>query len=412
MNKRAQPRMPAQNGLPKIRHKGAVFGAQARGKNNPADRQVWSNDMPTELIVGGDFESPGFGGGWTIVDNYGSWSGNRFEVGQHSLYHSGASSSNTVIELDGNGGSEVTVLEQTFTVDSAGQTGTLSFDAGGRNTSFANDPVAVDVVDASGATVFSQTVTPTSVGSFDTFNFDFTFPAAGDYTLRFTEQGSNNSLGTILDNISLMVCFTKGTRISTPNGDVPVEELQTGDLVFTIDGTAKPVKWIAARTLTAADLQRCPEIRPITFQKGSLGKDMPRHDLSVSPQHRILIRSKVAERVVGQRETLVPAKKLTTFDGVSVDTACQSVTYVHFALQEHDVVKAEGAFAETLYFGQQALQVLGQPAVKELQAIFPEICDFSRPPKPARGLDMTNAEMAMLQYRLTKNEKPLVEGLT
>ena len=366
--------------------------------------------MPTELIVGGDFEAPGFSGGWTVVDSYGAWGGNRFELGRNSNYHSGASSSNTVIELDGYGGGETSVLEQNFAVDVAGRTGTLSFDAGGRNVSAANDPFLVEVEDEDGNVVFSQSITPLSTGSFDTYSFDFNFPTAGDYTLRFTEQGPDDGLGAILDNISLVVCFAAGTRIATPSGDVPIEDLEKGDLVSTIDGRAKPIMWISSRTLDAVDLARYPEARPITFRKSSLGKDMPNRDLRVSPQHRMLIRSKVAERVVGARETLVAAKKLLPFDGAHIDGSCTEVTYIHFALEEHDIVSAEGALTETLYFGEQALRTLGQPAVAELKTLFPELIDMRRPPRPARDLGVSGADLAKIQIRLTKNQKHLVEA--
>jgi hypothetical protein len=365
--------------------------------------------MPTELIVGGDFEDPGYGGTFTIVNDYGSWTGTNIEIGDQSDYHSGASSTNSVAELDGNSG-QTTVLGQSFVVDAAGRDATLSFDAGGRNQSTpSDDPFLVEVVDASATVIFSQVVVPTSNGSFDTFTFNFTFPTADTYTLRFTEQGTDDGAGTVLDNVSLVVCFADGTKIATPDGDVNIEDLKVGDPVLTIDGYAKAIKWIGSRKLTLKDLTAHPESKPIVLRKNSLGTDIPQEDLYVSPQHRIFVRSKVAQRVLGALEVLVPAKKLTALDGVEVQEHCEEVTYFHFALENHDVVLAQGAYAETLYFGQEALAALGPDAVRELTYLFPDLAEAQFLQRPARAFRSRNNDIKKLCHRLMRNNKPIVE---
>ncbi len=365
--------------------------------------------MPTELILGGDFEAPGYSGSFTVVDSYGAWSGTEIEVGNQSDYHAGATATNSVVELDGYTGA-ISVVEQSFVVDAAGRDATLSFEAGGRNQfATSNDPFLVEVLDSSGTVVFSETVTPTSNGSFDTYTFNFTFPMADTYTLRFTEQGTDDTAGTILDNISLMVCFADGTEITTPEGCVKVEDLKVGDLVLTVEGEAKPIQWIGSRKLTQQDLAAHPETKPIVLRKNSLGKNMPREDLCVSPQHRILVRSKVAQRVLGTHEALVPAKKLTALEGVDVTEQCEEVTYFHFALEEHDVVLAQGAYAESLYLGQGALATLGPDNVRELTYLFPDLAKAEFAPKPARAFHSRNKEIEKLCYRLIRNGKPAVE---
>ena len=364
-----------------------------------------------ELIVGGDFQSPGITSpsGFQIFSSYGDWFGNEIEIGEESLFFSGGSSSNLVLELDGNSGA-TSVVQQTFDVEGNNQEATLSFDLGARNTGGINaDPVLVEVLDASNTVIFTQTVTPTSAGSFDNFQFNFVFASVGTYTLRFTEGGPDNSLGAILDNISLMVCFVSGTPILTPDGERLIDDLRVGDLVSTMDGPAKPIVWLGSKRLCRAELQANPKMRPVLIARNALGEGMPSADLVVSPQHRILVRSKVAKRVLGEAEVLVPAKKLLGLPGVDVLESCEAVSYFHFALEEHSIVVAQQAYTESLYVGAEARKMLDSDALEELNALFPGHFDGPANPRPARPLHSHKKLVDRLCQRLVQNQKPAVD---
>lgn len=184
--------------------------------------------MPTNLIVNGTFNAGSTG--WTGTDMETSYN----EGGAYL----GNGSSNRVAEMDGHSG-QTTVMEQSFTVSGNGEvSATFNIDSALRNASqgqAGTEGFTVEVLDGSGNVVASMTVLPTT-NSYSTYTMDVLFPSAGTYTLRLTELGPDNSLGAIIDNVEMIVCFCAGTRIATPDGPRPVEALRPGDLVSTMHG--------------------------------------------------------------------------------------------------------------------------------------------------------------------------------
>ncbi len=168
------------------------------------------------------------------------------------------------------------------------------------------------------------------------------------------------------------VCFTPGTLIETPAGPRPVESLRSGDLVATRDGP-RPIRWIGRRRLDLIDLMANPKLMPVLVPRGAFGDGLPRRDLHVSPQHRVVVRSKIAERMFGAREVLVAVKQLVGTAGIEVDGELSTVTYYHFMLDDHALVIADGIEAETLYPGPQALSFLSEDARAEISTLFPEL---------------------------------------
>ena len=102
---------------------------------------------------------------------------------------------------------------------------------------------------------------------------------------------------------------------------------------------------------------------------GALGVGVPKRDLFVSPQHRILLSSPIAKRMFGSREVLVAAKKLTGLAGVIQASGDQSVTYVHFLCDRHEIVVANGVHSETLFVGSEAWHVLSPKARRMVHMI-------------------------------------------
>lgn len=178
------------------------------------------------------------------------------------------------------------------------------------------------------------------------------------------------------NNIENIICFARGTRIRTPDGEVNVEELVAGrDSVLTVDNQAQPIMWIGQRYLDSARLAVQPELRPIRIRQGALGPGLPEHDLLVSPQHRVLVRSRTLSRIAGVEEGLVAAKHLVGAPGISVDTDVTEVEYWHFLCRGHELVWSNGAVTETLHTGAEAMKSLTEAARQEIYALFPELAD-------------------------------------
>ena len=182
------------------------------------------------------------------------------------------------------------------------------------------------------------------------------------------------------------ICFAKGTMIETPHGDVPVEELMSGDLVVSRDGGVVPVEWAGNRTFTSFELALHPHLRPIRIKKDALGPNNPSADLVVSPQHRVLISDWRAEYFFGEEEVLVPARALLNDHSVLVDRLQTGVDYYHVLLQDHDLLSANGQWAESLFPSAEALETLTAAQQEELEYLIPgffdEIAEGYTPSRP------------------------------
>jgi hypothetical protein len=206
---------------------------------------------------------------------------------------------------------------------------------------------------------------------------------------------------------ALIACFTEGTLIATGRGEVRVEDLAVGDLVLTVDHGLQAVRWVGTKTLSPRDLARAPNLAAIRIEAGALGPDLPHAALSVSPQHRCLVRSKIAERMAGESEVLVAAKHLLGTPGVSVVPMDQPVTYVHLLFDRHELVWSNGAVTESLYLGEQAMSAVDAEARDEILTLFPQLAVL-RP--PAARTFLRGRQARKLVERSVSNRRVLVEG--
>lgn len=216
----------------------------------------------------------------------------------------------------------------------------------------------------------------------------------------------NVAFNSYIVDLRIIPCFTRGTLILTDRGELAVEHLKVGDLVMTLDRGFRAIRWIGSRVLDERTLHKMPHLRPIRIQAGALGAGSPTSDLLVSPQHRILARSKIAIRMFGTEEILVAAKHLLGLSGVEIAETEAPVEYFHFMFDDHEIVYSNGCATESLYPGPTALKATSPAARQEILALFPELRDLSYIPQPARQL-ASGRQGRKLTERHVKNAQAL-----
>ena len=215
----------------------------------------------------------------------------------------------------------------------------------------------------------------------------------GGFWLLMTNDSYADGDPVYISTSPFTTCFLAGTRIATPTGETPVEDLAIGDLVLGTDGRARPVRWIGRQTVVSvfADPQRN---FPIRVTAGALGENVPARDLLVAPDHALLVDGR-----------LVQAAALG--DGVAVrrePAPAPRFTWYHIELEDHALVLAEGTAAESYvdhvtrrrfdnFAEYEALYGTEAPAIAELP--LPRVKSARQLPRAVRArLDARTAAIA------------------
>jgi hypothetical protein len=133
-------------------------------------------------------------------------------------------------------------------------------------------------------------------------------------------------------------CLLKGTKISTPSGERPVQELQIGDEVQTLAGR-KTIKWIGYSKFIKKEGRAWQDsVMPIRVARFAIDDQTPYRDLYLSPLHCFFL-----------NEALIPVMYLIneTSIGQGAPSEMSELEYYHVELDTHEVIYAEGAFVES-----------------------------------------------------------------
>jgi Ca2+-binding RTX toxin-like protein len=187
-------------------------------------------------------------------------------------------------------------------------------------------------------------------------------------------DAQGNTTGTLnFTNIENVIpCFTPGTLIATPRGEVLAEMLQPGDKVVTRDNGIQEILWVGAKKMAFNGVSAHTHLQPIMVRSGSLGNGLPEWDMMVSPNHRLLVANDRTQLYFDEHEVLVAAKHLVGAPGI---TQIQSIgtTYIHFMCENHEVILSNGAWTESFQPGDFTLSGMGNAQRSEIFEIFPEL---------------------------------------
>ena len=254
---------------------------------------------------------------------------------------------------------------------------------------------------ASGYSGFSATATQS--GSGENFGFD----TDGESLQRYFD-GSDVFVSDTPTPGTANVCFVGGTNIQTPGGPRRVEDLRPGDMVITGDNGPKPVAWVYSFGWSPTDMMKHQNLAPIRICHGALGPDLPRRDLYLSQQHRVLVQSRIAQRMFGHDEVLVAAKSLLPLPGVVMSFPANEIRYFHVMLESHEILMAEGLRTESLFLGGEAVKSISPAALEELRELVDHCTDETRAlmEQPVRALASSKRARVLIERHL-KNEQPV-----
>ncbi len=214
-------------------------------------------------------------------------------------------------------------------------------------------------------------------------------------TVIFLDNDGNEAGRLDFTNIENVIpCFTPGTLIATPRGEVPVESLKAGDRVITRDNGIQEIRWMGQKALTTGDLRQNADLQPILVRKHSLGNGLPEADMLVSPNHRLLVANDRTQLYFDEHEVLVAAKHLVGQPGI-ISVQASAVNYIHFMCDRHEVVLSNGAWTESFQPGDYTLKGMGNAQRGEIFELFPEL-------KTTEGLESYQAARRTLKRHEAK----------
>ena len=136
-------------------------------------------------------------------------------------------------------------------------------------------------------------------------------------------------------------CFLKGTMIRVAHGERTVEDLAIGDMLPTMFGGLRPVRWIGRYPIKKSDPSKpwVKDALPVRIACSALAPNVPQADLYVTAGHALLI-----DGVLVPAEMLINGTTIKRFEAREYD----ELEFFHIKLESHDVIYAEGAPVETL----------------------------------------------------------------
>jgi hypothetical protein len=128
-----------------------------------------------------------------------------------------------------------------------------------------------------------------------------------------------------------LVCFAENSMVFTPNGEVPIQNLKQGDIVYDENFNHQTVEFVAKRTVFPSKSINKYSI-PYEIKQGQLSENVPNRDTIVSAAH-----------LISHNGQMVPASKLG--NPIDVDSA---ITFYNVSVSNYSTMIVNGMVSETL----------------------------------------------------------------
>ena len=221
----------------------------------------------------------------------------------------------------------------------------------------------------------------------------------------------NSDIDTMRDAGDLVpsgvTCIARGTLITTDRGDEPVESLKSGCKVLTQDNGFQELILTMSRTVEANGLRKNPKLYPVRITAGAFGSGLPKRDLVVSRQHRMVVKSNIVKRMFGSTTVLVAAIRLTNLPGIYVEKTIDSIEYFHLVFKKHEVIFAEGTPTESFLLNSETQKALSRAKRDEFVSLFPKVGEIGYIATPAHTVPSRMMQKKLIQ-RHKKNAKNLL----
>jgi Hint domain len=135
-------------------------------------------------------------------------------------------------------------------------------------------------------------------------------------------------------------CLLRGTNIRTAAGQRKIEDLAIGDLLPTVFGGVRPIRWIGRYPIKKSDPARpwAKTALPVRVTRSAIAPDVPHADLYLTDPHALLIDG-----------LLIPVGNLINDTTIRRhDVYGDELEFFHIKMESHDAIYAEGALVETL----------------------------------------------------------------
>ena len=167
---------------------------------------------------------------------------------------------------------------------------------------------------------------------------------AGTYNALDSNSTATNPLLISYNNGNTYIgaCFLSGSMISTPEGDVAVEDIKLGDEVIAVDwksgqNIVRPVVWtgkthVNVRHGVSDDMSGYP----VRILKDAIADGVPYKDMLITAEHSLFFDGK-----------FVPARMLVNGRSIFYDKSITSYDYYHVETEQHSVIMADGMLTES-----------------------------------------------------------------